>query len=75
MRPITALLLCSALTTPAMAENQLRAVTLSTAGVAMLEAEGQIDADGLRLTLRRSDMNDFLKSLRVAGPVGRRARA
>ncbi|WP_296641429.1 hypothetical protein [Roseinatronobacter sp.] len=70
MRPMTALLLCSALTTPAMAENQLRAVTLSTAGVAMLEAEGQIDANGLRLTLRRSDMNDFLKSLRVADPSG-----
>ncbi|CUX80302.1 MAG: protein of unknown function containing DUF4139 domain [Roseibaca calidilacus] len=70
MRSISALVLCTALTTPAMAETQLRAVTLSTAGVAMLDAEGQMGADGLRLTLRRADMDDFLKSLRLADPSG-----
>ncbi|SUZ30647.1 hypothetical protein ROE7235_00373 [Roseibaca ekhonensis] len=70
MRPIAALLLCTALTQPATAQTDLRAVTLSTAGVAMLQAEGQMDAEGLRLTLRRSDMNDFLKSLRLSDPAG-----
>lgn len=70
MRPIAALLLCTALTQPALAQTDLRAVTLSTAGVAMLEAEGQMGPDGLRLTLRRADMNDFLKSLRLADPSG-----
>lgn len=70
MRPIAALLLCTALTQPATAQTDLRAVTLSTAGVAMLEAAGQMDTDGLRLTLQRSDMNDFLKSLRLADPSG-----
>ena len=70
MRPIATLMLCTALTCPATAQTDLRAVTLSTAGVAMLEAEGQMDADGLRLTLRRDDMNDFLKSLRLADPAG-----
>lgn len=70
MRPIAALLLCTALTQPALAQTELQAITLSTAGVAMLEAEGQLGPDGLRLTLRRSDMNDFLKSLRIADPSG-----
>ncbi|MBN2761346.1 MAG: hypothetical protein JXQ79_12670 [Rhodobacteraceae bacterium] len=70
MRPIAVLLLCTALTQPALAQTDLRAVTLSTAGVAMLEAEGQMEPDGLRLTLRRDDMNDFLKSLRLADPTG-----
>ncbi|WP_227428122.1 hypothetical protein [Roseibaca sp. Y0-43] len=70
MRPIAALLLCTALTQPALAQTDLRAVTLSTAGVAMLEGEGQMGPDGLRLTLRHADMNDFLKSLRLADPTG-----
>jgi hypothetical protein len=70
MRPIAALLFCTALTQPAFGQADLRAVTLSTAGVAMLEAEGQMGPDGLRLTLRRDDMNDFLKSLRLADPAG-----
>ncbi|NBB97933.1 MAG: hypothetical protein GVY34_07130 [Alphaproteobacteria bacterium] len=70
MRPIVTLLLCTALTTPALAETRLQAVTLSTAGVAMLQAEGEMGADGLRLTLRRADMNDFLKSLRLTDPAG-----
>jgi len=68
-------MLCTALTQPAFAQpafaqTDLRAVTLSTAGVAMLQAEGQMSADGLRLTLRRGDMNDFLKSLRLEDPTG-----
>jgi hypothetical protein len=70
MRLIAALLLCTTLTPPVAAQTDLRAVTLSTAGIAMLEADGQLGADGLHLTLRRSDMNDFLKSLRVADPAG-----
>ena len=70
MRLIAALMFSTALTLPAAAQTDLRAVTLSTAGVAMLEADGQMDADGLRLTLRRDDMNDFLKSLRLADPLG-----
>lgn len=70
MRPIAALLLCTALTQPAFGQTDLRAVTLSTAGVAMLEAEGRMGPEGLSLTLRRTDMNDFLKSLRLADPAG-----
>ena len=75
MRPIVALLLGTTLITPtlitpAMADTRLQAVTLSTAGVAVLDVEGQMSPDGLRLTLRRTDMNDFLKSLRLDDPAG-----
>ena len=62
--------LLSSLALPALAETQIRHVTLSTAGLAMLEAEGVLDADGLRLALRRGDIDDFLKSLRVSDPAG-----
>lgn len=70
MRLTAALLLSTLLTQPAGAQTDLRAVTLSTAGMAMLEADAQLGADGLNMTLRRSDMNDFLKSLRVSDPAG-----
>ena len=55
---------------PAHAEPQIRAVTLSTAGLAMIEAEGALGDDGLRLQVRRADIDDFLKSLRLSDPGG-----
>lgn len=55
---------------PACADSQIRAVTLSTAGLAMIEAGGTMNADGLKLTLRRDDVDDFLKSLRLSDPSG-----
>lgn len=49
---------------------QLRAVTLSTAGLALIEAEGRLGADPLRLTVARDRIDDFLKSLWVIDPAG-----
>ena len=69
MRLVLSLCLAS-LALPALAETQIRAVTLSTAGLAMIEAEGVLDAEGLRLQVRRADIDDFLKSLRLADPGG-----
>ncbi len=69
MRPILPALLAT-LALPAAAETQIRAVTLSTAGLALIEAEGVLDADGLDLTIRRADIDDFLKSLRLSDPAG-----
>jgi hypothetical protein len=54
---------------PSFAETSIRAVTLSTAGVAMIAATGAMDADGLTLPIRRADIDDFLKSLRLSDPA------
>jgi hypothetical protein len=55
---------------PAFAETSIRAVTLSTAGVAMIAATGAMDSNGLTLPIRRADIDDFLKSLRLSDPAG-----
>ena len=59
---------------PALSEPVVRAVTLSTAGLALVEAEGTLGADPLRLTLPRTQIDDLLKSLRIADPAGAVAR-
>jgi hypothetical protein len=58
------------MTAPLHAQTAIRAVTLSTAGLAMIEAEGPLGADPLRLSIARSDIDDFLKSLMVMDPSG-----
>lgn len=58
------------LTSPLHAETAIRAVTLSTAGLAMIEAEGALGQEPLRLSIARSDIDDFLKSLMVLDPAG-----
>ncbi len=57
---------------PAFSETQpeIRHVTLSTAGLAMIEASAELDDNGLSLPVRRADIDDFLKSLRIADPSG-----
>lgn len=52
------------------AASEIRAVTLSTAGIAMVEATGAMGPEPLRLTLRRADIDDFLKSAWIADPAG-----
>lgn len=71
MRHLSILIL-SGLALPATAETTARinAVTLSTAGLALIEAEGALGAQGLRLPVRRADIDDFLKSLRLSDPAG-----
>lgn len=58
------------LANPALADTTIRAVTLSTAGVAMISATGTLGAEGLTLPIRRADINDFLKSLRLSDAAG-----
>lgn len=70
MRRSFVLLGAICLAQPLWADPAVRAVTLSTAGVAMIEAAGPLDAGGLSLQVRRSDIDDFLKSLRLSDPAG-----
>lgn len=71
MRVFPVLLLASvALPAHAQTLAQIRSVTLSTAGLAMIEAEGALGTEGLRLPVRRADIDDFLKSLRLSDPEG-----
>ena len=58
------------LATPLQAETAIRAVTLSTAGLALIEAEGRLGAEPLQLSIARDDIDDFLKSLMVLDPAG-----
>lgn len=58
------------LVSPLHAETAIRAVTLSTAGLAMIEAQGRLGAAPLRLSIARDDIDDFLKSLMVQDPAG-----
>ena len=55
---------------PLQAETSVRAITLSTAGLAMIEATGNLGEDPLRLSVARSDIDDFLKTLWVLDPSG-----
>ncbi|WP_323022146.1 DUF4139 domain-containing protein [Pararhodobacter sp.] len=55
---------------PLTAETSINAVTLSTAGLAMIEAEGQLGVEPMRLSVARGDIDDFLKSLWVLDPAG-----
>ncbi len=54
---------------PAFAQTQIRAVTLSTSGLALIEAQGTLAPEGLSLNVRRDHIDDFLKSLRVLDPA------
>ncbi len=71
MRLISVFLMVST-ALPALADTrpEIRSVTLSTAGLAMIEADATLDETGLSLPVRRADIDDFLKSLRVADPSG-----
>ncbi|TVP74390.1 MAG: hypothetical protein EA339_00330 [Rhodobacteraceae bacterium] len=71
MRLISVFLMVST-ALPALADTrpEIRSVTLSTAGLAMIEAGAKLDVTGLSLPVRRADIDDFLKSLRVADPSG-----
>lgn len=55
---------------PLHAQTAIRAVTLSTAGLAMIEAEGALGSEPLTLSVARADIDDFLKSLMVMDPSG-----
>jgi hypothetical protein len=55
---------------PLSAETAIRGVTLSTAGLAMIEATGQFGTDPIRLSVARDEIDDFLKSLWVIDPAG-----
>ncbi|MCC0079555.1 MAG: hypothetical protein H6899_06340 [Rhodobacter sp.] len=59
-----------ALALPLNAETMIRGVTLSTAGLAMIEASGHLGSDPIRLSIARNDIDDFLKSLWVVDPAG-----
>ena len=52
------------------AASDIRAVTLSDGGIAMIEARGSLGPTPLRMTLRRRDIDDFLKSVWIADPAG-----
>jgi hypothetical protein len=58
-----------ALAPAAWAEPEVRAVTLSTAGLALIEAQGRLGEEPLRLTVPRAAIDDFLKSLRLNDPA------
>lgn len=55
---------------PLFAQTSIRAVTLSTAGLALIEGAGQLGPAPLRLSVARADIDDFLKSLMVVDPAG-----
>lgn len=55
---------------PLSAETAIRGVTLSTAGLAMIEATGTMGEDPIRLSVARDEIDDFLKSLWVLDPAG-----
>lgn len=55
---------------PLAAQTSVRTVTLSTAGLALIEAAGRMGPEPLRLSVARADIDDFLKSLMVVDPAG-----
>ncbi|GAB4262327.1 MAG: hypothetical protein Kow0013_07780 [Pararhodobacter sp.] len=55
---------------PLSAETAIRGVTLSTAGLAMIEATGEMGEEPITLSVARGDIDDFLKSLWVLDPAG-----
>jgi len=58
------------LATSLSAETAIRGVTLSTAGLAMIEATGQMGLEPINLSVARDEIDDFLKSLWVIDPAG-----
>ncbi|PZX44662.1 protein of unknown function (DUF4139) [Roseinatronobacter thiooxidans] len=72
MRVMSMGVVLGAIALPALADQtpEIRAVTLSRAGVAMIEAQGTLGAEPLRLSIRRADIDDFLKSVRLSDPSG-----
>lgn len=54
---------------PVAAETQIRGVTLSTAGLALIEAEASLEDGALSLPFRRSEVDHVLRSLRVEDPL------
>ena len=58
------------LSMPLHAQTAIQAVTLSTAGLAMIEASGRFGAEPLNLSVARDEIDDFLKSLWVIDPAG-----
>ena len=69
-RTITLALTGLALALPLQAETSVRAITLSTAGLAMIEASAPLGEVPLRLSVARGDIDDFLKTLWVLDPEG-----
>jgi len=69
-RSLTLALTGLVLAIPLQAETSVRAITLSTAGLAMIEATGRLGDDPLRLSVARTDIDDFLKTLWVLDPSG-----
>lgn len=59
-----------ALALPVQAETSVRAITLSTAGLAMIEATGTLGQEPLNLSVARGNIDDFLKTLWVLDPAG-----
>lgn len=55
---------------PLAAEPRVEAVTLSTAGTALIEAALPLDQGRAALELRRADIDAFLKSVVVGDPAG-----
>ena len=67
---IPAALALSFATPHAGAGADIRSVTLSTAGLALLEAEAEMGAAPIELSIRRTDIDDFLKSFWLRDPAG-----
>jgi len=67
MRPLPLIVICTGIGLPALADTDIRAVTLSTAGLALIEAQANATGDSVVLPVRRTDIDDFLKSLRLSG--------
>jgi len=69
-RSVTLALSGLVLAFPLLADTAIRGVTLSTAGLAMIEATGTLGEEPLRLSVPRDEIDDFLKSLWVLDPAG-----
>ncbi|MCC5969427.1 MAG: hypothetical protein JJU15_05720 [Pararhodobacter sp.] len=69
-RAVTLALSGLVLALPLQADTSVRAITLSTAGIAMIEATATLGEDPLHLSVARADIDDFLKTLWVLDPSG-----
>ncbi len=74
LRPLLAVSLAASLVStvapPAAGEPVVRAVTLSTAGLALIEVEARLGPEPVRLVFPRAVIDDVLKSLVVNDPSG-----
>lgn len=71
MRPSITIALAAGLAVPqAVDAAEIRAVTLSTAGLALIEAEARLGDVPATLSVRRGDIDDFLKSFWLQDPAG-----